>query len=132
MDLEKLKLLKIKIKVLKTFLVTVARAGRTLPDKVTADQYRRMYEDIKEMLDDPNLEIYAPNISNWYSVGGNGMLSQKQQVEIVSSANNLITYLEAVLASNSTESLITSESKIIPSNIFISHGKQSEASYFIN
>jgi predicted nucleotide-binding protein len=86
-----------------------------------------MYANIKEMLNDPNLEIYAPNILHWYAGGGNGMLSQQDQVEIVNSATGLITCVEAVLASNSSKPFETSQRIITPSNIFISHGKQSEA-----
>jgi predicted nucleotide-binding protein len=105
----------------------VGLGGRALSDRQTIDQYKKIYADIKEMLDDPNLGTYAPNILGGYGMGGNGLLSQQQQFEIVNSGTSLITYLEAVLDSNSSQTVKSSEKKITPYNIFISHGKKSEA-----
>ena len=132
MDLEKAKLLQNKLIALKTFIRNVATIGNSLPDNKTAEDYRKIYKDIKETLNNPNLETYAPNISYWISMGGDGLLQRQHQAEIVNSGTRLISYLEAILASTSSESHQLSKRAITPANIFISHGKESEALNLLN
>lgn len=119
-DEEKFKLLIIKLEALRAFVLNVSSMGRSLFDYETGVKFRNMYEDIKETLDDPNLEIYAPNISIW-GRGGNGLLKRNHQVEIVNNGVILVKYLEQLLVSNSPKK------NLVRSNIFISHGKPSEA-----
>ena len=132
MDLEKAKLLKNKLTALKTFIRNVATIGTELADNKTAEEYRKIYKDIKETLNDPNLETYAPSISYWTSFGGDGLLWTQHQAEIVNSGTRLISYLEAVLVSTFSESHKFSKRVITPANIFISHGKESEALNLLN
>lgn len=64
MNLEKAKLLKAKLAALKTFIRNVAQIGNSLGDIKTCEAYQKMYKDIKETLNDADLETYAP----WYSI----------------------------------------------------------------
>lgn len=124
MNSDNFEVLQNKLAALKVFIANVATLGRSLPDNKTADQYRDIYNDIKGMLNDPNLKIYAPNISTWASFGGSGLLSHSHQVEILNSGTKLIKYVEAVLDSQSPESSNKHSATV---NIFISHGKESKA-----
>lgn len=127
MDLEKAKLLKIKLTALTTFIKNVGTIGRELADNETREDYRKIYKDIKETLTNPNLETYAPGISSGSSSGGDGLLWVQHQVQIVNSGIRLISYLEAVLASAFPDSHQSPKEITTPVNIFISHGKQSQA-----
>ena len=132
MDLEKAKLLKAKVAALKTFIRNVATIGNALEDNKTGEAYRKIYKDIKETLNDPDLETYAPGISYWISSGGDGLLWSRHQAEIVNSGTRLISYLEAVLAPTFSESPKFSKKVIPPANIFVSHGRESEALNLLN
>ncbi len=127
MYLKKAKLLKIKLAALTAFMKNVGTIGRELADNETREGYRKIYKDIKETLADPNLEIYAPGISSGSSLGGDGLLWGQHQVQIINSGNRLISYLEAVLASASPSSHQSPKKIAAPANIFISHGRESEA-----
>jgi len=128
MDLEKAKLLKTKLTPLKAFIRNVATIGIELPDNETREDYRKIYKDIKRTLTDPNLETYAPGIPSGRSFGGgDGLLWVQHQVQIVNSGTRLISYLEAVLASTFPDSHQSPKKITAPANIFISHGRESEA-----
>ena len=132
MNLEKAKLLKAKLAALKTFIRNVAQIGNLLGDIKTCEAYQKMYKDIKETLNDADLETYAPCIPYWMSSGSGGLLWQMHQAEIVNSGTMLISYLEAVLAPTSSESRQFTKNAIPPANIFISHGRESKALDLLN
>ena len=132
MDLERAQLLKTKLTALKTFMRNVATMGKSLDANETAEQYRKIYKDIKGTLNDPNLETYAPSISNWTAYGGDGLLWPRNQAEIVNSGTRLISYLDAVLVSTFPGNLPNSKEVRAQANIFISHGKESEALELLN
>ncbi|MGB7002002.1 MAG: TIR domain-containing protein [Halobacteriota archaeon] len=132
MNLEKAKLLKAKLAALKTFIRNVAKIGNSLGDITTCEAYQKMYKDIKETLNDADLETYAPGIPYWMSSGSGGLLWQMHQAEIVNSGTMLISYLEAVLAPTSSESRQFTKNTIPPANIFISHGRESKALDLLN
>lgn len=127
MDLEKAKLLKTKLAALKAFIRNVATIGMELADYETREDYRKIYKDIKQTLADSNLETYAPGISSGSSFGGDRLLWVQHQVQIVNSGTRLISYLETVLASAFPDSQESPKKITAPANIFISHGKESEA-----
>ena len=118
MDLEKAKLLKIKLTALKAFIRNVATIGTELADYETREDYRKIYKNIKETLADSNLETYAPGISSGRSFGGDGLLWAEHQVQIVNSGTRLISYLEAVLASTFPDSHQSPKKITAPANNF--------------
>jgi len=99
-----------------------------MDDNSTRSQYRDMYEDIKITLDDRNLHVYAPCISGGTTGGARNTLWPQHQVEIVNNGTRLISYIEAVLDSESSSMQPTLSKQVItPANIFISHGRKSTA-----
>jgi hypothetical protein len=128
MDTEREKIIRPKLAALKTFVRNVVISGPLLDDNETRSQYRDMYEDIEITLDDPNLPIYVPGISGGTSGGIRKTLWPEHQVEIVNSGTGLISYLEAVLNSESASNHPSPPGQITaPSSIFISHGRKSTA-----
>jgi predicted nucleotide-binding protein len=128
MDSQRQNLLRAKLEAFKAFIRNVVNAGSLMDDNRTRSQYRDMYEDIEITLDDPNLNIYAPCISGGTSGGARKTLWPEHQVEIVNSGTRLISYIEAVLDSESGISQPTvTKRAIAPANIFISHGRKSTA-----
>jgi hypothetical protein len=60
-----------KIAALIAFVRNVGLIGKTM-DVSVIDQYKNMYADIKQTLNDPNLETYALNIP--YYLSGKGVV----------------------------------------------------------
>ncbi|HKC62439.1 MAG TPA: TIR domain-containing protein [Pyrinomonadaceae bacterium] len=128
MDSERENIVRAKLAALKTFIRNVVNSGSLMDDNRTRSQYQDIYEDIEITLDDPNLSIYAPGISGGTSYGAMRTLWPEHQVELVNSGTRLISYIEAVLDSKSASNHPSPPEQIIaPSNIFISHGRKSNA-----
>jgi hypothetical protein len=98
MDPEKAKALKPKLEALKAFLRSVASLGPYLPDNRTRQNYREMYDHIKLLLDDPDLETYAPPLPHLGTVMVDSGLWSEHQARLVESGTRLVSYLESQLA----------------------------------
>jgi len=107
MDEEKARLIRPKFEALKAFIRNLSSVGHYLPDNETRRNYRAMYDDIRDTLDDPNLETYAPPLPHLGTTGDRSRLWPEHQARILESGSRLITYLEAqlseVAAINQTE-----------------------------
>ncbi len=87
--------IKPKLDALMTFTRNVESAGHYFPDDETRAEYRRMYDDIAQTLNDPELEIFAPPLPHLGTMGQNAKLLPEHNVRIVASATRLISYIEA-------------------------------------
>lgn len=86
-----------KLEALRAFIRSVAAVGQYLPDNATRANYREMYDDIKNTLNDPNLETYAPSLPHLGTTSYDATLWAQNQIRIVEGGMRLIAYLEAVL-----------------------------------
>lgn len=130
MDTDKRKNLRTKLAVIKTLVKNVAIMGPSLADNSTRKEYRTIYEEIEQLLDEPNLSAYAPPVS-WGTVMSDSgsaepRLWYEHQAEIVNSGTRLITYIEAILDAEVSHRAETLQPEMLPATIFISHGRSSD------
>lgn len=97
MDEKTAKLIAPKLEALHAFVNIVEIKGMGLQDYQTWCNYQAMYDDIKDVLNDPKLGIYSPPIPDRGSPGAS-TLSRYNQERIVLSGKTLIAYLQAKLA----------------------------------
>ena len=126
MDPDKARVLAKQLGALKAYVRNVAQIGTSLDDNATANQYRRIYEHIEKTLADPDLKIYAPNISYWISSGSDRRLWPEHHAEIVSSGTRLIAYLEEAIREAEPKQPKPAAPRST-TRIFISHGRPSPA-----
>lgn len=123
MDPAILAAIKPKLAALKVLVRNVGLLGPALDANSTREEYRAIYKDILETVGDESLKTYAPPIGGGTYVGSPS-LPTDAQAEIVYSGTQLIAYLEALIAEESAEQAVR---RLVPRNIFVSHGKRSTA-----
>lgn len=98
LDQENARLIRPKLRVLLTFINNVINLGPNLPDNATRKDYDAIYYDIKEMIDDPGFETYAPPLPHLGTVGRKDLLWDTHMSAVIYSGTHLIAYLEGQLA----------------------------------
>jgi len=97
-DEETARLIRPKLKALKTFMWNVSVIGPGLPDNETRSTYRAMYDDIRDSLGDPKLEIFAPPLPRLGTTGDRAKLRGEHQTRILQSGGLLEAYLGSLLS----------------------------------
>ena len=83
MDEETANLIGPKVEAIRAFIKNVKTAGGFLPDNSTRANYRSMYADIKNILDDPNLETYAPPLPHLGTTNNDATLLMENQIRLM-------------------------------------------------